>query len=141
MSGPLPLPELLDAWYRWAAWISLKDRDEAAGDGLTGWFEFNWVVEDEPELAWKAILEAIEQPRMGPYLGLLAASPLEDLLSLHGPQFIDRVEARARTDPKFAWVLDGVWQFTMPEPIWQRVQAVSNMEGWDRIPPTDFSLP
>ncbi|WP_313178083.1 DUF6869 domain-containing protein [Massilia sp.] len=141
MNGPLPLPELLDAWYLWAKWISSKGRDEAEGEGLTGWFEFNWVVEDEPELAWQAILEAIEQPRMQAYLGLLAAAPLEDLLSLHGPAFIDRVEECARTDPTFAWVLGGVWQYTMPESIWERVQAVRNTDGWDSVAATNPPLP
>ena len=124
MSRPLPLKELLDEWYRWAEWISSENRDETKSDDLTGWFEFNWVVEDDPELAWKAIIEAIDQPRMAPYVGTLAAGPLEDLLDLHGPAFIERIEQCARSNARFASILGGVWQSAMPDPIWKRVQAV-----------------
>lgn len=132
MNGPLPLSELLDEWYRWAEWISSEDRDESKSGELTGWFEFNWVVEENPELAWKAIVEATDQPRMEPYLGHLAAGPLEDLLDMHGPAFIERVEQCARLNAKFSRVLRGVWQSAMPESIWKRVQAAQNIETSDK---------
>lgn len=132
MNGPLPLSELLDEWYRWAEWISSEDRDESKSGELTGWFEFNWVVEENPELAWKAIVEAIDQPRMEPYLGHLAAGPLEALLDMYGSVFIERVEQCARLNAKFARVLTGVWQSAMPESIWKRVQAAQNIETSDK---------
>jgi hypothetical protein len=88
-----------------------------------------YLVEEDPETAWEAILEAIDQPRMTPYLGNLVASPLEELLDLHGASFIDRAEQRARSDAKFARILDVVWKSVMTESIWQRVQAVWNPEG------------
>ena len=131
MSGPLPLSKLLDEWYQWAEWISSEYRDESKSRELTGWFDFNCVVEDDPELAWKAIVEAIDQPRMEPYLGHLAAGPLENLLTMYGPAFIDRVEQRARSNAKFSKVLGGVWQSAMPEPIWKRVRAAQNIEASD----------
>lgn len=124
MSRPLSLGELLDEWYQWAEWISSKDRDESKGEDLTGWFEFNWVVEEDPELAWEAIVEAVDQPRIKSYLGHLAAGPLEDLLDVHGPAFIERIEQCARSNATFARLLCGVWQSSMPESIWRRVQAV-----------------
>jgi len=124
MSGPLPLRELLDEWYRWAEWISSEKRDETKSNDLTGWLEFNWVVEDDPELGWMAIIEAINQPRMERYLGILSAGPLEDLLDLHGPAFIERIEQHARSNASFARILGGVWQSAMPDSIWKRVQAV-----------------
>lgn len=134
MAAPLPLLQLLDEWLRWAEWTSSEPRDEAMATELIGWHEFDWAVQDYPELAWQAIVTALEQPRMEAHLGLLAAGPLEDLLSKHGPAFIDRVEALARADPKFAWVLGGVWQHTMPESLWLRVQSVWDRRGWDGNP-------
>jgi hypothetical protein len=101
---------------------------------MAGWDEFNWAVQEHPELAWQAILEAIEQPRMEPYLGTLAAGPLEDLLSLHGNYFIQRVEAMAKSNPRFASVLGGVWQHTMTAEVWSKVQAVRDRRGWDGVP-------
>ena len=137
MSQPLPLPQLLDEWYRWAEWISNPNRDENRSSELIGWNEFDWAVQDYPELAWQAILDALNQPRMEPHLGTLAAGPLEDLLSLHGNTFIERVEYAARTNPKFAWVLGGVWQGKMSASIWARVQSVWDRKGWDGVPRSD----
>jgi hypothetical protein len=57
-------------------------------------------------------------------MALLAAGPLEDLLAHHGELWIDRVEAQAQADPKFNYLLGGVWQNQMTEDVWQRVQAV-----------------
>lgn len=136
MSAPLPLPQLLDEWYRWAEWISDPERDQAEAKELIGWNEFDWAVQDYPELAWQAILSALEQPRMQPHLGKLAAGPLEDLLSVHGERFIERVEELARSNPKFAWLLGGVWRYTMSEAIWSRVQLVWDRRGWDGMPRT-----
>jgi hypothetical protein len=134
MSEPLPLPELLDEWHHWAEWVSSEPRDEEQAKNLIGWGEFDWAVSDYPELAWQAILEAMEQPRMAAHLEKLAAGPLEDLLSKHGAAFIERVELRAKSSAKFAWLLGGVWQHTMPESIWFRVQAVWDRRGWDGNP-------
>jgi hypothetical protein len=96
--------------------------------------EYSWAegepredAQDEPERAWQFILIAVGDPRFEDHLGLLAASCLEDLLSFHGPEFIDRVEAEATANPAFARMLGGVWQFQMREDIWARVQRV-----WDR---------
>jgi hypothetical protein len=137
MSAPLPLPELLDEWYRWAERIRTPNRDESQSGELIGWDEFDWAVQDYPELAWQAILEALNQPRMEPYLGTLAAGPLEDLLSTHGANFIERVESEARANPRFAWLLGGVWQHKMSEELWGRVQSVWSRSGWDGAPQND----
>jgi hypothetical protein len=131
MNGSQSLEGLLDEWYRWVCLSSSDKMDDAKNSDITGYIDFMYLVEDDPETAWEAILEAIDQPRMTPYLGNLAASPLEELLDLHGASFIDRVEQRARSDAKFARVLGGVWKSAMPESIWQRVQAVWNTEGYD----------
>lgn len=130
MSGILPIPELLEAWRLWAT----AQRSGADTSNLTGWMEFNWAVEEDPDHAWSAILAALDDPKMDASLGVLAAGPLEDLLSLYGERFIERVEIAARSNPKFAWLLGGVWQHTMTEPVWSRVQAVWDRKGWDAIP-------
>ncbi len=134
MSGPLPVPEVLDAFREWAEWTRAHPGEQQPDD-LTGWFEFNWLVGDYPEQAWSAILAALEDPRLEDSLGVLAAGPLEDLLSNHGEAFIRRVEETAQSNPKFAWLLGGVWQFQMTDDVWRRVQAVWDRRGWDGVPP------
>jgi hypothetical protein len=126
MSEPLPLPQMLDAWFQWAAWVSDPNRDESKSSELIGWNEFDWTVQDFPEVAWQAILEAMKQPRMEPHLGTLAAGPLEDLLSLHGERFIERVEQEALANPRFACLLGGMYQYKMSESVWARVQAAKD---------------
>jgi hypothetical protein len=129
MSAPLPLPQLLDEWFRWATWVSDPNRDESKSSEFIGWDEFDRAVHDYPELAWKGILEALSQSRMEPHLGTLAAGPLEDLLSLHGDLVIERVEAEARSNTKFAQILGGVWKYKMSDEIWARVQIAKNLQG------------
>jgi len=63
----------------------------------------------------------------------LAAGPLEDLLARHGATVIGRVEGEAKSNPAFATVLGGVWQSTMSDEIWERVQAVWDRRGWDGV--------
>lgn len=131
MYDPVPLPQLLDEWLEWAEWVARPDRDPAQAGNLTGFDEFDWVVRNKPELAWQAIIAALHDPRFGVHLGLLAAGPLEDLLSAHGQSFIDRVETQARSNPEFASMLGGVWRHQMTEEVWGRVQAVWDPRGWD----------
>jgi len=64
----------------------------------------------------------------------LSAGPLEDLLAMHGPAIIDRVEAEAARDPTFAKLLGGVWQNRMTDEVWARVQAARDRRGWDGNP-------
>jgi hypothetical protein len=127
MSEAPPVSALVDEWLAWCAWVSdPANRDRF--DGPSGHSEFLWAVEEHPERAWEAILKLVEDSSAHCYLGQLAAGPIEDLLSYHGQQFIDRVETTARANPTFASTLSGVWQFTMGEDIWARVQAVKGEE-------------
>lgn len=132
MAEPLPIPRLLDEWLKWAEWVRTPE-PRADGSELIGWHEFEWITQSHPEYAWTAILAAVSDERCAPYLGTLAAGPMEDLLSGHGAQFIDRVEAQARSDPQFAMFLGGVWRFQMADEVWARVQAVWDRRGWDGI--------
>jgi hypothetical protein len=134
MTEPLPIPELLDEWIHWAQWMSTEDRDQSKASDFLGFSEFEWVIREHPEHGWNAILAVLNDPRAKPYIGMLAAGPIEDLLGHHGIQFIDRVELEARSNPAFAWALGGVWQCQMTDEIWARVQQVWNRRGWDGIP-------
>ena len=102
--------------------------------------EYDWAfmepvddARENPERAWNFILLALTMPICEPHLGVLAAGPLEDLLSHHGADYIDRVEAEAKANPKFAHVLGGVWKFQMTDEVWSRVQQVWDRRGWDGV--------
>jgi hypothetical protein len=87
----------------------------------------------DPETLWGLILLIHQKDQSMIIDQVLSAGPVENLLNLHGERFIDRVEAEARKDPTFAKVLGGVWQNTMGDHVWQRLQAVWDRRGWDGI--------
>ena len=122
MYKSVPIKKLLDEWVEWA-----EDPDSDS----PGHSEFLWIVENEPEKGWKAILAALSDKRLKSSLGVLAAGPLEDLLSFHGKEFIERVEKEAKTNPAFAHLLGGVWQSNMSVDVWDRIQLEWNRSGWD----------
>jgi len=128
-------------------WIASRRIDAAGpGDDTCGHlaqFLLCDFPEEEPELAWETIkLVLREYPEADFYAeteteaqkvcGVLAAGPIEDLLSYHGEEFIDRFEAEARSDRRMAWALGGAWQFTMPDEIWNRVQRAADNSYWMR---------
>jgi hypothetical protein len=56
-------------------------------------------------------------------IGLTAAGPLEDVLHRAGPSLVDRAEAEARANPRFAFALSIVRG--VDQPIQQRLWAVA----------------
>ena len=114
------------------AWIALY----RAAEGSHEHQEHVWahgaisdLVEERPEEAWPLILEILRREERESVLAALAAGPLEELLSYHGPAFIERVEAESRRDRRFRWLLGGVWQLLMSDDIWARVKAAAP-ERW-----------
>ena len=93
------------------------------------------MIRERPEEAWAFILEVLRNDDSSVVAENLSAGPLEDLLVYHGATFIDRIEQEAHRNPRFAWLLGGVWQNAMPDLIWQRVQKVWDRRGWDDNPP------
>ncbi|MET0589417.1 MAG: DUF6869 domain-containing protein [Novosphingobium sp.] len=123
---------------------ALFDPDDAPDEVFArGWVIYD-LVEDDPTLAWDVIKKVVrgyaeddlilgKNPDAQRVVGRLAAGPLEDLLGVQGPQFIDIVEAEARLDRRMAWTLGGVWQNSMPDDIWLRVQraAADMLHHWN----------
>lgn len=116
------MSELLDDEARkvadaWVEELSKQKSDPGhwAIQTVIGW-------KSQPELVWNFIMYVVRQEVNWQVTGNLAAGPLEDLLSSNGPQYIDRVELLARRDPKFNYLLGGVWQQGMTNDVWERVQ-------------------
>jgi hypothetical protein len=134
MKSLQPVHQVIDDWLLWATWQSDPANEGKQNDELIGFDEFDWLVRKHPEHAWECILAAVADSRVKPFLGLLAAGPVEDLLGTHGEAFIELVEQEARRNPLFAWTLGGVWQCQMTDEVWGRVQGVWDRRGWDGIP-------
>lgn len=134
MQSPLPVHQVVEEWLSWARWQTAPVNEGKVNNELIGFDEFDWIVREHPEHAWQCILATVDDARAKPFLGILAAGPIEDLLGMHGNAFIERVEQEARTNPLFAWTLGGVWQCQMTDEIWARIQQVWNRRGWDGNP-------
>jgi hypothetical protein len=91
--------------------------------------EMEELVKHRPEDAWIVIRQIADRNPPPSVLGYLAAGPLEDLLSQHGPAFIERAEAAAARDSQFVALLDGMYQNTMSDEVWRRVQAAIAREA------------
>jgi hypothetical protein len=109
--------EVVAAYLRY--YRTKDDADFWAWEELDGSLVFG---NGEPQ--WPRIVELVEHARNEMELHYIAAGPLEDLLSHHGLRFIDRIEAQARTDPKFKRAVAGVWLHPRQDPLWDRVQAI-----------------
>jgi hypothetical protein len=63
----------------------------------------------DPQLKWPLILRLLDTVADDSEVGLVAAGPLEELLTMYGKDFIDRIETEAVTNPKLRDALSGVW--------------------------------
>lgn len=87
------------------------------------WEQLDALCRNDPELAWSVILEILGRTHSTQALECLAAGPLEDLLAEHGNRLIELVEHEAQRNNDFRGLLAGVWQNTMSDDLWLRVQA------------------
>jgi hypothetical protein len=86
---------------------------------------------DDPETLWRFILASHRRNQSTKIEEALSAGPLEELLAHYGEQFIDRIEKEARDSASFASLLGGVWQNSVSDAVWGRVQSVWDRSGWD----------
>ena len=109
------------------AWIAAEYAEERSPERESNPWAIeqvlDWSLERRGEHLWRFILAVYRRDLSDKAVAVLAAGPVEDLLAKQGPEFIDRVEELARKDPKFNYLLGGVWQNMMSAEIWQRVQA------------------
>ncbi|WP_068988345.1 DUF6869 domain-containing protein [Kangiella sediminilitoris] len=89
------------------------------------------ITISEPEKLWDIILAILAKDPPMTVLSVLAAGPLEDYLATNIEAFISKVETQAKKDPKFAFLLGGVWKNAMTDETLARVQKVWSRSGWD----------
>jgi uncharacterized protein DUF6869 len=96
----------------------------AVGAGV-GASVLDWELpREQPELCLAAILEVlgrVDGSTPNRLLGVLAAGPLEDLLSCNGDAVVDDIDTLARRDPAFRLLLNGVWDSDIKPSILARL--------------------
>lgn len=100
----MSIPELARAWIEQ---YSKSDRDR--DDNFFAMMDYQRDLrEQDPDKAIDLILEILSMETNPTILSLLAAGPLEDVVSI---ETIDRIEQVARSNQRFRDLLGGVWYF------------------------------
>ena len=116
-------------WIESARWLQQRRNEDLPDAGeLVAYLDLIDDVKANPECVWRIICLICELPEASDVLGLLGAGPLEDLLVVHGPSFIERVSTHASTSAQFRSALSETWKSGMREEIWDQVQAVLRAE-------------
>lgn len=89
-----------------AYWEYARTKDESL---FWAWETVDAEGWHDPEHKWPLILALLASAANDHEIGLVAAGPLEELLRMYGHDFIDRIEAEARTNQALRLALEGVW--------------------------------
>jgi hypothetical protein len=97
----------------------------------------SWILEkadvafnNNIDEAWEITRAVIEKASSHDALAYVAAGPLENLLHMHGPAIIERVEQEASKSEKFVLALSGVWGLEPGTPIFERWYALMWKHGF-----------
>jgi hypothetical protein len=83
--------------------------------------------EEDPDRAIDLIVEILKIETNPVLLSLLAAGPLEDVISM---ETIDRIEREASTNKRFHELLGGVWYYRAPDELKGRLDALVGANRW-----------
>ncbi len=114
------------------AWIASSESEKVDTNSENWWatsLVMDWHFEGEDEFLWNFILSAYQRDMSERAFAGLAAGPLEDLLADNGEKYIDRIETLARRDPKFNYLLGGVWKSSITKGVWDRVEK-ARLQAW-----------
>ncbi|MEH2495152.1 hypothetical protein V1294_001631 [Bradyrhizobium sp. AZCC 1678] len=119
----MSVPELARAWVEQ---YSKSDRDR--DDNFFAMMDYERDLREEyPDKAIDLIVEILKIETNPVMLSLLAAGPLEDVISM---ETIDRIEREASADKRFHDLLGGVWYYRAPDELKARLDALVGQNRW-----------
>lgn len=115
-----------------SAWISATEKSE----GNPGASADDWAIQKVIDLhydgehveIWKIILAIVDATESKWVLECVGAGPLEDLLTHHAPEYIERVVREAKSSTKFKTALSAVWLDEDDTPLYKQVYEVCGIE-------------
>jgi hypothetical protein len=124
----MAIPELARAWVEIMPRSPVeKERDEAFRDLFD--YQSDLVTED-PARGLELVREVLRIETHERLLGLLAAGLLEDLIRTEKEEVIGWVEAEAKRNERFRWLLGGVWYSRVAPEIARRIDAAEGGISW-----------
>jgi Family of unknown function (DUF6869) len=119
----MSVPDLARAWVEQYS-KSARDRD----DNFFAMMDYERDLrEEDPDKAIDVIVEILKLETNPVMLSLLAAGPLEDVISM---ATIDRIEREAAADKRFHDLLGGVWYYRAPDELKARLDALVGQNRW-----------
>ncbi len=119
----MSVPELARAWVEQYS-KSERDRD----DNFFAMMDYERELrEEDPDKAIDLIVEILKIETNPVMLSLLAAGPLEDVISM---ETIDRIEREASVNKRFHDLLGGVWYYRAPDELKARLDALVGQNRW-----------
>jgi hypothetical protein len=110
----------------WVEQYSKSDRDR--DDNFFALMDFERELrEEDPDRAIDLILAILEIETNPVLLSLLAAGPLEDVISMNT---IERIECEATDNERFRDLLGGVWYFRASDELKARLDALIGDNRW-----------
>ena len=76
------------------------------------------------EPLWRFIKLTISLAETEDELSHIAAAPIEYLLGRFGTEYIDRVEAEVKNNPKLVSAIKSCNQYQMTDAVWERVRSI-----------------
>lgn len=110
----------------WVTQYSKSDRDPDDNFFVMMDYESN-LREEDPDKAIDLIVAILDIETNPALLSLLAAGPLEDVISM---ETIDRIEREARADKRFHHLLGGVWYYRATDELKARLDALIGDVRW-----------
>lgn len=120
----------MSATELWEAWRQSADTRELAEAWITK-PQGTWTHDDErlyglfreaPDRALAVIFAIMQLTDDSKIHGSLAAGPFEDFLGAQGETFLEIIHTLALRQWRLREVLDGVWQGSMPDRVWHRIE-------------------
>lgn len=97
------------------------------GDTPDRWADRCWshtLAREAPDACLDVCIALLRFQPTDAEIPYFAAGPLENLVTWHGPTVIERIEVEARANPRFRYMLSGIWGESRTEPeVWQRIQV------------------
>ena len=108
-------------------WVDAYIEVHESGNSADEHHSCYWAIEkfadmemDHPDLNWAAMLQIVSKTTSDSVLHALADGPLEELVELHGEEYISKIEKVAQSNLDFRLLLRELIETTNKD-IWNRI--------------------
>ena len=105
----------------------IRHYSHPTGFDFWAWEVARTLIYDDPEEAWRVILELVDKAPDEEVLGSVAAGELEEFILAHAAQFIGRIEEEGRTSVRFREALRFVYVRQLPTQLFARIEAAAGV--------------